>query len=116
MKRVSPTELDDVVEGNCFRSSPFEWTIDIEEPLDRLGSGGNAASPIPSDVDESNDRVNVGNELRKGSSGGKSLRRKKKPKGLPKRYVERFCQSRQGEPCGRCSSIDHALTRFRPRC
>jgi hypothetical protein len=90
MKRVSPTELDDVVEGNCFRSSPFEWTIDIEEPLDRLGSGGNAASPIPSDVDE--------------------------PKGLPKRYVERFCQSRQGDPCGRCSSLYHALTRFRPRC
>ena len=86
MKRVSPTELDDVVEGNCFRSSPFEWTIDIEEPpLDRLGPGGNAASPIPSDVDDSYDRTIVGSKGRKGSSGGKSLRRKKKPGGLPKR-------------------------------
>jgi hypothetical protein len=89
MKRISPTELDDAVVGSCFRSSPFEWTIDIDEPLDRLGPGGNAASPIPSDVDESFDRANASNEVRKGSSGGKPLRRKKKPKGLPKRYVKR---------------------------
>jgi hypothetical protein len=97
MKRVSPTDMDDVVEGSCFRSSPFEWTIDIEEPLDRLGSGGNAASPIPSDVDETYDSVtvNVDSEVRKGSSGGKSLRRKKKPKGLPKRYVEPSRDCRQ---------------------
>jgi hypothetical protein len=92
MKRVSPTDLDEEVEGNCFRASPFDWRIDIEEPVNNpVVSSGGAGAPIEIDVEEfgDSDKRSDSNdsESRKGIPVARSSRRKKKPKGLPKRFV-----------------------------
>ena len=90
MKRVSPTDLDEEVEGSCFRASPFDWRIDIEESMNNpVVTSVDSGAPIEIDVDENIEKRIDSNDggSDKEAPAARSSRRKKKPKGLPKRFV-----------------------------